>query len=64
MADRKVLLIQASQYSRDNVLCKQKKIFVPGLLFPHLAAMTPEGWEVETVIEIIEDVPFDTDACN
>ena len=62
MAARKILLIQASQYSRENTLCKQKKIFVPGLLFPHLAAMTPEGWEVETVIEIIEDVPFDTDA--
>jgi radical SAM superfamily enzyme YgiQ (UPF0313 family) len=62
MADHKVLLIQASQYSRENTLCKQKKIFVPGLLFPHLAAMTPDNWEVETIIEIIEDVPFDTDA--
>lgn len=62
MADHKVLLIQASQYSRDNVLCKQKKINVPGLLFPHLASLTPDDWEVETVIEIIEDVPFDTDA--
>ena len=62
MADRKVLLIQASQYSRDNVLCKQMKINVPGLLFPHLASLTPDDWEVETVIEIIEDVPFDTDA--
>jgi len=62
MADRKVLLIQASQYSRGNTLCKQKKIFVPGLLFPHLAALTPDDWEVETIIEIIEDVPFETDA--
>lgn len=62
MADYKVLLIQASQYSREDTLCKQKKIFMPGLLFPHLAALTPENWEVETVIEIIEDVPFETDA--
>ena len=62
MADYKVLLIQASQYSRENTLCKQKKIFVPGLLFPHLAALAPDNWEVATVIEIIEDVPFDTDA--
>jgi radical SAM superfamily enzyme YgiQ (UPF0313 family) len=62
MADRKLLLIQASQYSRENTLCRQPKIHLPGLLFPHLAALTPAGWEVETVIEIIEDVPFDSDA--
>ncbi len=62
MADRKVLLIQASQYTREDTLCRQDRIHLPGLLFPHLAALTPVGWEVETVIEIIEDVPFDTDA--
>ena len=62
MARRKVLLVQASQYSRDDTLCRQKRIFVPGLLMPHLAALTPAHWEVEAVIEIIEEVPFDTDA--
>jgi len=62
MARRKLLLIQASQYTREDTLCRQPRIHLPGLLFPHLAALTPEGWEVETVIEIIEDVPFDSDA--
>jgi radical SAM superfamily enzyme YgiQ (UPF0313 family) len=62
MANRKVLLIQASQYSRDETLCRQEMIHLPGLLFPHLAALTPDGWEVQSIIEIIEDVPFDTDA--
>jgi radical SAM superfamily enzyme YgiQ (UPF0313 family) len=62
MCRRKLLLIQASQYSREDTLCRQERIFLPGLLMPHLAALTPDHWEVETVIEIIEDVPFDTDA--
>jgi len=62
MADHKLMLIQASQYSRENTLCRQDRIFLPGLLMPHLAALTPDNWEVETIIEIIEDVPFDTDA--
>jgi radical SAM superfamily enzyme YgiQ (UPF0313 family) len=62
MARRKLLLIQASQYSREDTLCRQERIFLPGLLMPHLAALTPDHWEVEAVIEIIEEVPFDTDA--
>ncbi len=62
MANRKILLIQASQYSQEDTLCRQPKIHMPGLLFPHLAALTPEGWEIESIIEIIEDVPFDSDA--
>jgi hypothetical protein len=62
MRNRKVLFIQSSQYSDDGTLCKQKKIYLPGLLFPHLAALTPPHWNVETVIEIIEDIPFDSDA--
>ena len=62
MSKRKLLLIQASQYSQQDTLCRQQRIFLPGLLMPHLAALTPDHWEVEAVIEIIEDVPFDTDA--
>lgn len=62
MPRRKVLLIQASQYTREGRLCRQRRLHLPGLLFPHLAALTPPDWDVETAIEIIEDVPFDTGA--
>ncbi|MFZ9662148.1 MAG: B12-binding domain-containing radical SAM protein, partial [Chitinophagaceae bacterium] len=36
--------------------------FLPGLAFPVLAAMTPPGWEVDLCLEVIEEIPFDTDA--
>jgi len=58
----KILLIQPTQYGADNQLCKQKKIHLPGLVFPLLAAMTPENWEVEVKIEVVDDVDFDSDA--
>ena len=37
----KILFIQPTQYGADKKLCKQKKIHLPGLVFPLLAAMTP-----------------------
>ena len=32
------------------------------LALPLLAALTPDDWETELIYEVIEDVPFDTDA--
>jgi radical SAM superfamily enzyme YgiQ (UPF0313 family) len=59
----KILFIQPTQYSEDGSgLIKQRRLFLPGLAFPHLAAITPEHWQVEICLEVIEDVPFDTDA--
>lgn len=60
----KILLIQPTQYSSSGKeeLCKQKRIFLPGLVFPLLSALTPSNWKLETCIEVIEDVDFDTDA--
>jgi len=59
----KILLIQPTQYSSHRrVLIKQKKIFLPGLVFPLLAALTPPHWEVETAIEVVDEINFDTDA--
>ncbi|MGM0596683.1 MAG: B12-binding domain-containing radical SAM protein [Myxococcota bacterium] len=43
-------------------MCKQRKINLPGLVFPLLAAMTPDHWEVEVVIEVVDEVDFDCDA--
>lgn len=59
----KILFIQPTQYSEDGSgLIKQRRLFLPGLAFPHLAAITPGHWQVEICLEVIEDVPFDTDA--
>lgn len=58
----KLLLIQPTQYSKDGGLCKQKIIRLPGLVFPLLAAMTPEQWEVEIKLEVVDDLTFEEDA--
>ncbi|MBU1070484.1 B12-binding domain-containing radical SAM protein [Myxococcota bacterium] len=59
----KVLFIQPTQYARDGrKLATQKRIHLPGLVFPLLAAYTPPHWEVEVCIEVVDRVPFDTDA--
>jgi radical SAM superfamily enzyme YgiQ (UPF0313 family) len=58
----KILFIQPTQYGADNKLCKQKKIHLPGLVFPLLAAMTPDNWEVEVQIEVVDEINFDSDA--
>jgi radical SAM superfamily enzyme YgiQ (UPF0313 family) len=58
----KVLLIQPSQYLHNGKLVKQRKLYLPGLVFPLLAAMAPKNWEVEVKLEVIEDINFDTDA--
>jgi len=58
----KLLLIQSSQYGLKAGLIKQKKLYLPGLVFPLLAAMLPENWDVEIRIEVIDEVDFDTDA--
>ena len=58
----KVLLIQPSQYGAKNALIKQKRLYLPGLVFPLLAALTPENWKVEIKMEVIEEIDFDTDA--
>jgi len=58
----KILFIQPTQYGADHRLCKQKKIYLPGLVFPLLAAMTPAHWEVEVKIEVVDGIDFETDA--
>lgn len=58
----KVLLIQPSQYSARGHLIRQKRIYLPGLVFPLLSALTPDNWEVEVRMEVIEDIDYETDA--
>jgi radical SAM superfamily enzyme YgiQ (UPF0313 family) len=58
----KILFIQPTQYVRNGQLCKQKKINLPGLAFPLLAAYTPPHWDVELLIEVVDDIDFDASA--
>ncbi len=58
----KILFIQPTQYAESGKLCKQKKINLPGLAFPLLAAYTPAHWNVELLIEVVDEIDFDADA--
>jgi radical SAM superfamily enzyme YgiQ (UPF0313 family) len=59
---KKILLIQPTPYDQKGNLIKRRKLHFVGLALPLIAALTPKDWEVEIVLETIEDVPFDTDA--
>lgn len=59
----KLLLIQSTQYSAGNrELCKQKRIYLPGLAFPLLAPYVPEHWDLEVNLEVVDDINFESDA--
>ncbi|ATW25035.1 B12-binding domain-containing radical SAM protein [Candidatus Formimonas warabiya] len=59
---KKVLLIQPTPYDRNHRPIKRKKLYFVGLALPQLAALTSADWEVEIIMETIEDIPWDTDA--
>lgn len=58
----KILFIQPTQYAGSGKLCKQKKINLPGLVFPLLASYTPNHWEVELSIEVVDEIDFNSNA--
>ena len=58
----KILFIQPTQYAVSGKLCKQKKINLPGLAFPLLAAYTPAHWTVELLIEVVDEIDYNSDA--
>lgn len=59
----KILFIQPTQYRANKMeLCKQKKLYLPGLVFPLLAAMLPQNWEVQLILEVVDEVDYDSDA--
>ncbi len=59
---KKILLIQPSPYDRNHMPIKKKRLYFVGLAMPLLAAMMPEDWEAEIILEILEEIPWDTDA--
>jgi len=59
----KLLLIQSTQYSANSrKLCKQQRIYLPGLAFPLLAAYLPDNWKIEINIEVVDEINFESDA--
>lgn len=59
---KKFLLIQPTPYTKQKTLIKKKRLYFVGLALPLLAALTPDDWDVEIILETIEDVPLHTDA--
>lgn len=59
---KKILLIQPSPYDQNHMPIKKSKLYFVGLAMPLLAAMMPKDWDAEIVLEILEDIPWDTDA--
>jgi len=62
MLMKKILLIQPSPYDQNHKPIKKGRLYFVGLAMPLLAAMMPDGWETEIILEILEDIPWDTDA--
>jgi radical SAM superfamily enzyme YgiQ (UPF0313 family) len=59
---KKLLLIQSTPYDNSRKPIKKNKLYFVGLSLPLLAAMTPVDWDIEIILETIEDIPFETDA--
>jgi UDP-N-acetylglucosamine:LPS N-acetylglucosamine transferase/uncharacterized radical SAM superfamily protein len=59
---RKVLFISSSPYKNDGTVLKRGRLWFPALTLPVLASLAPPHWEAEIVYEMIEEIPWDTDA--
>lgn len=59
--NKKILFIQPTIYDDEEKLLKKKKLYFVGLAHPLLAALLPEGWCCEICLEVIEEIPWDTD---
>lgn len=55
----KILLLQPSMYYRTGELLKFKKAYIPSITMPTLAALTPEGIEVQIIDEHVDEIDFD-----
>ena len=55
----KIKLIGPTRYLENGKLLKSKKLIVPSLTFPLLAALTPPDIDVSIVNEVCEDINFE-----
>lgn len=59
--NKKILFIQPTVYDDEGKLLKKNKLYFVGLAHPLLSALLPEGWSSELCLEVIEEIPWDTD---
>lgn len=57
----RILLINPGIYDPRRRLIRQKRIWLPALTLPHLAALTPANIDVEIIDEITDEIPPDGD---
>jgi len=54
-----LLLVQPTQRDAGGALVKQRRLHLPGLALPLLAATVPAGWNVRIALEVIDEVELD-----
>ena len=59
--NKKILFIQPTIYDEKGKLLKKNRLYFVGLAHPLLSALLPEGWTSEICLEVIEEIPWDTD---
>ncbi len=57
----RVLLVAPTALDDRGRPIKQRRLFLPGLTLPMLAAVTPTDFDVHFCFESVQDVPFDQD---
>ncbi|HYV95092.1 MAG TPA: radical SAM protein [Chitinophagales bacterium] len=57
----RILLIGPTALDYDGQPIKQRKLHLPGLTLPMLAAVTPDEVELRLLSETVEEIPYDED---
>jgi radical SAM superfamily enzyme YgiQ (UPF0313 family) len=55
----KILLVGPTALDYEGKPIKQRRLHLPGLTLPMLAAVTPKDIDIRIVFETVEDIPFD-----
>lgn len=55
----RVLLVAPTALDMDGRPIRQRRLHLPGLTLPMLAAVTPDDYELRLVCETVEEIPFD-----
>jgi len=55
----RILLISPAIYDWRNQLIKQKRVWLPGLTLPYIAALLPSHYLITIVDETSEEIPFE-----
>lgn len=54
----RLLLVAPTALDNAGRPIRQRRLYLPALTLPHLAALTPSGWEIRLVYETVEEIPF------